>query len=67
VNLKRSNILESEQRDRGVEGKLFVTSNKASFVVRRKPQARNLGKGRIQISQVFLELGFLFLCLGFTV
>jgi len=67
VNLKRSDILESEQRDGGVEGKFFITRNETSFVVRRQPQAGNLSKCRVEISQVFLELNFLFLCLGFTV
>jgi hypothetical protein len=67
VNLKRSDILESEQGDGSIKREFFIAGNKTGFVVRRQPQARNFGKGRVQISQVFLELSFLFLCPCFTV
>jgi hypothetical protein len=66
VYLERRDILEGEQGDRSIEWKLFISRNQTGLVVRREPQARDFGKGRIQISQVFLELGLLLLCFCFT-
>ena len=47
VDLKSRDVLESMQRYCAVERELFITSNQASFVVRRKSQTRYLCKGRV--------------------
>jgi hypothetical protein len=67
VYLKRGDIFEGEQGDCSVKWKLLVPRDETGFVIRREPQARDLSKSRIEISQIFLKLGLLFLCLGFAV
>jgi hypothetical protein len=64
VNLKSSHIFESKERHSRVKRELLVAGNETSLVVGGEPQTRNLGKGRVEISQIFLELCLLPFCFG---
>jgi hypothetical protein len=67
IDLERSDIFKGKERHGSVKRKLFISCNETSLVVWCEPQTRDLGKGRVQVPEIFLEYRFLFLCSGSAV